>query len=334
MLMSIDGGGVIDARGIRELKLISDIDEGCLQSSSYDLRLGPAHLVYAPSEGEEKSSWQRCFIGKDLEAFNRDESSGEEKFIRQNNNDKHTLTIPACGAAFIQLYEHIDTLSVVKRMKQMVVGRFDLRLRWVNAGLISQQSTQVEPFYKGMLFCFVYNLSNEDIKIKYLERFATIEFLYGTHVSSDELKEGLEKSEKKYEGKIGAKRYGIADIRYFSTSVRLPEQSGLFALESELEQKMGTIPEQLKNDSEFIDSIFEHVERRSTSKIALISAIFGIVLPILITIVANLLAENYGNQQLKERISALEQEVEIVQQSIDVSQGDIQGDALSGDGEQ
>lgn len=258
-------GAILDAALIRKYKLIPGLDERSLQVASYDLRLGEAHRVYTAEELPDGSHWKRVYIGKNIEAFNRDISASGEQFDFQNHNDKLALVIPARGAAFVQLYETVDTLSVSTLgpgPHPVIAGRFDLRLHWTNAGLMSQQATQVEPFYKGKLFCFVYNMSDEAVRIKRLDRFATIEFSFVALDAGECVDEMYAELYKKYEGRVGASKTGILDIRYFSFTVKLPKGSGLLSLESGFNSRLSNIAGELKKDAEFIDDVSELVRKR------------------------------------------------------------------------
>ena len=70
----------------------------------------------------------------------------------------------------------------------MIVGRFDLKIKAIYKGLISQQATQVEPCYKGKLYCFIHNLTAKEIRLQREEAIATIEFSYaGASTDKEEI---------------------------------------------------------------------------------------------------------------------------------------------------
>lgn len=209
------------------------------QGTTFDLRLGEGHYLYdVNTEGHRR--WRCVYIGEE-ERFQRlNSSAGSERFERPDSDRPNTLTIPAFGSALIQLYEIVDTLTVAKEEGILVVGRFDLKLSRVHQGLISQQATQVEPCYCGRLFCFLHNLSNKEIELKYKDDIATIEFSY---VSCAHNADHVEKvvndlirhnsSDERY-GKDYCDGKGIVDIRYFWADERLPEECGLWSLRDTL----------------------------------------------------------------------------------------------------
>jgi deoxycytidine triphosphate deaminase len=57
-----------------------------------------------------------------------------------------------------------------------VVARFNLRVKWVYKGILLGTGPQVEPGYRGFLSCPLYNLTNQPMRIRRGEEFATIDF--------------------------------------------------------------------------------------------------------------------------------------------------------------
>lgn len=61
-------------------------------------------------------------------------------------------------------------------MPPSISGRFDLTVSMFCKGLILSNGPQVDPGFKGILFCLLFNTSNEKIELKKGAHYATIEF--------------------------------------------------------------------------------------------------------------------------------------------------------------
>ena len=61
-------------------------------------------------------------------------------------------------------------------MPPSIAGRFDLTVSMFCKGLILSNGPQVDPGFKGILFCLLFNTSNEKIELKKGAHYATIEF--------------------------------------------------------------------------------------------------------------------------------------------------------------
>jgi hypothetical protein len=61
-------------------------------------------------------------------------------------------------------------------MPASIAGRFDLTVSMFCKGLILSNGPQVDPGFKGNLFCLLFNTSNEKIELKKGTHYATIEF--------------------------------------------------------------------------------------------------------------------------------------------------------------
>lgn len=61
-------------------------------------------------------------------------------------------------------------------MPPSISGRFDLTVSMFCKGLILSNGPQVDPGFKGNLFCLLFNTSNEKIELKKGTHYATIEF--------------------------------------------------------------------------------------------------------------------------------------------------------------
>lgn len=284
--------GVLSDVEIKQLELIPYAKNDSFNPTVYDLSLGSFHYVYGmPRSNEPKDkgaskTWIPVCIGSDNEFNKQNKSlSDEEKFVRQNKNRTSYLTIPALGSALIQLDEIIDTYSVAEKRNVLVTGRFDLKLTLVNKGLISQQGTQVEPCYRGRLYCFVHNLSNKEIVLKQGDTIASIEFSYvSCFCNEDKRKEVIRslikknKDEKRYlkaeycdEGK------GILNVRYFNRKKYLPDSCGLSHIS---ESAIAAVKEPI-----VIDDITAKVKSKIDKKMTIITALIASITSIIVALI-------------------------------------------------
>lgn len=273
--------GILTDEEIARYKLVhyeKNTPQNSLKPTTFDLTLGEGHYVYNGEGKTEETKWKLVFIGsvKRMQCLN-DKSTQIEKYTWQSGVQSDTLQIPAYGAALIQLNETVDTYTVAETERVLVVGRFDLKLESVHKGIISQQATQVEPYYRGKLFCFIHNLSNKDIRLRYGEKIATIEFSYVSCFGEEQDRKKLIKKLKD----MSADKYnnedlklfcledngtakGIAEVRYFRAMGRLPNDCGLLGLKDRIleEVKEDKIVEQLVKSDLFMEKLVEKIGKK------------------------------------------------------------------------
>ena len=187
-------GGVLTEGEIKKLGIITNGDASCYQLTSYDLRLGSCHYIFDKSSGPSGPGWTLVHIGsmQQLRKLNQNVIIDAQKY-HPPKGSRNILTIPAYGSAIVELKEVVDTYSAAVQENKLIVGRFDLKLSRVYQALISQQATQVEPLYKGRLYCFIHNLGDKQIELQEDEKIATIEFSYaGINLEEKERKEIIE----------------------------------------------------------------------------------------------------------------------------------------------
>jgi deoxycytidine triphosphate deaminase len=83
-------------------------------------------------------------------------------------------------AAFILMEPGDYVLASSKEIANFpkdIAGRFDLCVSLFCEGVILSNGPQVDPGFRGRLFCFLFNTSNEKVQLKRGEHFTTIEFL-------------------------------------------------------------------------------------------------------------------------------------------------------------
>jgi len=111
-----------------------------------------------------------------------------------------------------------------------IVARFDLSVRLFCQGIILSNGPQIDPGFRGNLFCLLFNTSNKQVVLKKGEKYATIEFTkLLTHTEA-------------YSGKYQDKN-NIID--YLPSNVM---QGAISELKKELDE--------IKNDSKTLQSYF------------------------------------------------------------------------------
>lgn len=268
--------GILTGSEIQKYKLIvpgKKTPPDSLKPTTFDLTLGEGHYIYDKEKQDGEHQWRLVFIGETqkMEELNK-KGTEIDKYSLQDKNKIHSLTIPAYGSALIQLNETVDTFTVAEEQKILVVGRFDLKLGNVHKGLISQQATQVEPYYKGKLFCFLYNLSNKEIILEYGQKIATIEFSYVScfydicaHETYGEIIHKLRTmNSEKYGGNLFCEDNGISEVRYFRDKERLPDDCGFSGLKDRILDEIRTdkIVEYLTNSDRFIERLTKEIGKR------------------------------------------------------------------------
>ena len=286
--------GVLSDIEVKQLELMPNAKQENYNPTICDLSLGSFHYVYGMPKSSENIStheqiskkWVAVCIGSDTEM--KDANKGftyNEQFVRQNKTKSNVLTIPALGSALIQLNEIVDTYSVAINDNVLVTGRFDLKLTLVNKGLISQQGTQIEPCYKGRLYCFVHNLSNKDISLNQGEPIASIEFSYVSCFCNEEKRKEVinnliekNKKERRYlEAEYCDEGKGILNVRYFNRKKYLPDSCGLSHIS---EAAISAVKEQ-QVIGEITDVVKKRIDKRTTIITASITAIASIIVALI-----------------------------------------------------
>lgn len=141
-------GGVVTRNHLVPLMsagaLLTGAEISKIQSASYDLRIGPEIL----------------FQGQVIEL-----TDANPRF-----------TIPPYSYAIVSALEHAS-------LPPCVVGRFDLKVSLFFEGIILSNGPQVDPGYKGALFCMLYNGSGQEKLLTLGRHFATIDFTTTTNVT-------------------------------------------------------------------------------------------------------------------------------------------------------
>ena len=296
--------GVLSEDEIKKHNLIVNSIEKNFSPTVFVLTLGGFHYLYG--NGEEKQSLTPICIGSDAEMEEENSKPGE-KFVRPNGPTTNTLTIPPLGSALVQLNEIVDTYTVAEKSGILITGRFDLKLSLVNKGLISQQGTQVEPCYRGRLYCFVHNFSNKSIELEYEEPVASVEFSYVSCFCNEDKRSKIiralmerNKKERYFEDDYCESGKGIMNVRYFRRKKTLPEECGLFSAIS--------IAKKTANDVVIADATIEKITAKVKSKIdkkaTIITALTSIVVAVIAGYFSYVKPMNDANKDYKSKIDS------------------------------
>ncbi len=117
--------------------LLTSADQAAIESASYDLRVG-------------NEAWCGGFI--DLDAQNS------------------IFEIPPYSYAIVKARE-------TAILPSFVIGQFDLKVSHFLSGVILSNGPQVDPGYRGDLFCMLFNGSSTPRPIRMDDHFATIQFV-------------------------------------------------------------------------------------------------------------------------------------------------------------
>jgi deoxycytidine triphosphate deaminase len=178
-----NAGGVLSKRLIQLMincgMLLENADIGKIEGASYDLAVGDEY-----------------YCGGKIKTL-----STKEPFI------------------LIEPYDYaIVTSKENANLPRDVVGRFDLSVGLFCQGVILSNGPQVDPGFRGKLFCLLFNTSNSPVILKRGEHYATLEF----HKLFEPTAAYLGKHQEKYE------------IIYYLPSTTL--QGGINQLKIELEE--------------------------------------------------------------------------------------------------
>lgn len=270
-------------------------------SGSYDLHIGDRHFLF-----ESTGRWKPVFLGTPEELRKVNDNVDSSLQMQLSEHGYKNLVIPPFCSAIIQLQETVDLYTVANNDHLMIAGRFDLKLSAIYKGLISQQATQVEPCYRGKLYCFVHNLGEQEITLTEGDKVATIEFSYvGQGLSSKEREEIIKRTinynaTEKYKGesfthsiKIDEKteiHTGIGDIRWLKES-RLPNQCGIAPIYNLVTGNVNEQVDKHLEKSSTIESLSDRVSNRIKERESSLRTVLLLVLAVITFFTTNLAIE-------------------------------------------
>ena len=272
--------GLLTGRQIKEYCLIIPIKDKNLQDASYDLTVGDRHYLY-----EDTGNWKAIFLGasNDLIKANDGFSPGSPFELTATRRGGGKLVIPPFGSTIVQLNETVDLLTVAQERQMLIAGRFDLKLKSIYKGIISQQATQVEPCYKGKLYCFLHNLGSQEVILKMGDPLATIEFSFAGQGLSEEIRKQIidetikEKNTKFENSKFSKPQEGITDIRWLYERDMLPRECGIAPIYNLVIGNVGEAVTKHLEKSDTIDHLVERVGNRLLEKQNMIKIVISLV---------------------------------------------------------
>ena len=122
---------------IEKTGLIMLYDKKNIEPASYDLRLG-----------------SECY------------TKAKRRLLRDDDPD---FLIEPYELAVISIYENLN-------VPRYLVGRWNIRIGLIYKGVLLVSGPQVDPGFRGRLYCTIFNLSTTTIRLRYKEHVATIDF--------------------------------------------------------------------------------------------------------------------------------------------------------------
>ena len=142
--------------------------------------------------------------GYELTVGNQAMKGGE--FVRLEGVDSE-VRIPPFEVVVVKTAETIN-------LPRFLIARWNIRVKWAYEGLLWVGGPQVDPGYVGHLFCPLYNLSNETVKLKKGQPIALMDFVKTTRIKheADLDNKNLEKY-KRPPKRVLIEDYGIEGFR-------------------------------------------------------------------------------------------------------------------------
>ena len=97
------------------------------------------------------------------------------------------VTIDPYEVAIIKIEEHVC-------LPRFLIGRWDIKVSLAYRGLMWVGGAQVDPGFKGHLFCPIYNLSNRTVRLRKGEAVAVIDFVKTTPFNNRSIEFETEKN--------------------------------------------------------------------------------------------------------------------------------------------
>lgn len=133
------------------------------------------------------------------------------------------LRIPPFEVAVIKTAETIN-------LPRFLIARWNIRVKWAYKGLLWVGGPQVDPGYVGHLFCPLYNLSNELVKLQKGEPIALMDFVKTSGADQKNLE------------KLALKKYPRPPSRVIMEDYAVHEfRSALFAQDRQVKEGIETL---------------------------------------------------------------------------------------------
>ena len=128
---------------------------------------------------------------------------GEHIFLKGVDSE---LNIPPFEVAVVKTGETIN-------LPRFIIARWNIRVRWAYKGLLWVGGPQVDPGYVGHLFCPLYNLSSEPVKLKKGEPIALMDFVKTTSVDTETLADTKLETYRRPPKRILLEDYGVEEFK-------------------------------------------------------------------------------------------------------------------------
>lgn len=125
----------------KKTRMIGRYSEKCLEAASYQLRLGAIYY-----------------------------QNGERGELSEVNPH---LRLPPNSLTYVSSFEEIH-------LPYYIVARFNLKVKLIYKGILLGTGPQVDPGFRGKLSCPLYNISSNEVFLKYKQAFAIIDFIKST----------------------------------------------------------------------------------------------------------------------------------------------------------
>ena len=170
---------------------------GVLLSDAISLYAEDAQMILPFSEENLKPAGYELTVG--------DEAMLGGEHIRLDGVDQE-LRIPPFEVAVVKTAETIN-------LPRFIIARWNIRVRWAYKGLLWVGGPQVDPGFVGHLFCPLYNLSNEPVKLKKGEPIALMDFVKTSKVDFPSEKESKLEKYRRPPKRILMEDYGVDEFK-------------------------------------------------------------------------------------------------------------------------
>lgn len=181
-----------------------------------------------------------------------------------------TFSIPPYSYAIVSALEHAN-------FPPFIIGRFDLKVSYFFEGIVLSNGPQVDPGYKGALFCMLYNGSDRPKVLTVGKHFATIDFTTTTLLT------------KGYRQKYQLKQ----KMHQFITEVSVANRGGLVV--EMVDEKVGAVASQVKK----IQNNFWAI---AAAVIALVVVVPALVIPVAWIEIGNLHTEKLAFEDIRRQM--------------------------------
>ncbi len=210
-----------------------------------------------------------------------------------NLEEEGTVQIPPNGLIYIQFLEEVN-------IPHYMIARFNLRVKQVYRGLLLGTGPQVDPGFRGHLFCPIHNFVNEPKTIHFRDPLATIDFVKTTELGENYFP-GMKETELTSEA-FERMRKGEIEVRGIDNLPCL-----IFS-----EKPNRPLQEYLPHGESVKSSIFDLYQKvKRSEKISIWTAI-GITIALIGSILSvfQIVSKNLdGYRELKDNIGSLRESV-------------------------